>query len=178
MPHIELPEELPGIRSLFAYRSDTGQLLSALAETLLRKESPISTQDRELIAAFVSHGNECLFCTNSHAAASRELFGDRKEIVDQVLEDFRKAPLSPKMKALLEIAGKVRENGLHVTDKHIEDARNERATDREIHDTVLIAAAFSMYNRYVDGLATRTPADGEIYKEMGKVLAEQGYQRK
>jgi hypothetical protein len=57
----------------------------------------------------------------------------------------------------------------------VEAARTKGATDRDIHDTVLIAAAFCMFNRYVDGLATWQPDDPEMYKQMGKRLATTGY---
>lgn len=175
MPHIALPQDLPGIRSLVAYRTDTGKLLYDLAEALLRSESTLSRADRELIAAYVSAGNECLFCTSSHAAASRHLYGDRADVVDAVIADLDAAPIDEKLRALLVIAGKVQRNGRLVTEEDVADARRQGATDREIHDTVLIAAAFSMYNRYVDGLATLAPTEPEAYAEMGRRMAEQGY---
>ncbi|MFZ0967791.1 MAG: hypothetical protein WAN13_05920, partial [Candidatus Acidiferrales bacterium] len=80
-----------------------------------------------------------------------------------------------KLKALLAIAGKVQQGGKKVTTAEIERARQCGATDREIHDTVLIAAAFCMYNRYVDGLATWAPQDPQVYRERGAMLAESGY---
>lgn len=175
MPHIQLPENLPGIRSLVAYRQDTGSVLYELAEALLRNDSPIPSPERELIAAYVSSLNECRFCASSHAAASRHLFGERSDLVDAVLEDLESAPVSEKLRALLQIAGKVQKNGRLVTEEDIERARKEGAGDREIHDTVLIAAAFSMFNRYVDGLATIAPEDPEAYREMGRRMAEVGY---
>lgn len=178
MPHIDLPEGLPGIRSLAAYRTDTGKLLYELAEALLRSESTLQPAERELIAAHVSSLNECAFCTSSHAAASRHHFGDRDDVVDAVLQDYRAAPISDKLKALLTIAGKVQKNGRLVTEEDVEEARRLGATDREIHDAVLIAASFSMFNRYVDGLATWTPEGREVYEEMGRRMAEDGYARR
>ena len=56
-------------------------------------------------------------------------------------------------------------------------AKAEGATDLELHDTVLIAALFSLYNRYVDGLATLTPTDPEFYKGLGERLKNHGYNR-
>ncbi|MFN7997047.1 MAG: hypothetical protein U0Q18_25765 [Bryobacteraceae bacterium] len=79
------------------------------------------------------------------------------------------------MKALLAIADKVRQSGRAVQPQNIERARREGATDLEIHDTVLIAAAFSMYNRYVDGLATWAPEDAAAYRASGAELARHGY---
>lgn len=174
MAHIKLEEGVPGIRSLVLFRTGTGKYLYELVQILLRGESTLSEAERELIAAYVSHRNECIFCTDSHAAASRCLYGDEKLIVDEVLHDMNKAAVSKKMKALLTIAGKVQVSGKEVTDEDIATARKYDATDREIHDTVLIAATFSMFNRYVDGLATLTPTDPAVYEEMGKRMAK-GY---
>ena len=174
MAHINVPEGVPGIRSLVMFRPETGKYLYEIAEVLLRGESPLSQADRELIAAYVSYRNECMFCMNSHAAAARCLYGEGDTTVDDVLKDMNQASISPKMKALLNIAGKVQILGKEVKTEDIEAARAEGATDKELHDTVLIAASFSMFNRYVDGLASLTPTDPEAYKEMGKRMV-QGY---
>ena len=174
MAHIKVEEGVPGIRSLVLFRPETGKYLYELAQVLLRGESSLSEAERELIAAYVSHRNDCTFCRDSHAAASRCLYGDEKNIVDEVLIDMQKANVSDKMKALLNIAGRVQVLGKEVTDEDIAVARKYDATDREIHDTVLIAATFSMFNRYVDGLATLTPTDPAVYEEMGKRMAK-GY---
>ena len=174
MAHINVPEGVPGIRSLVMFRPETGKYLYELAEVLLRGESPLSQADRELIAAYVSSRNDCMFCMGSHAAAARCLYGEDDSTVDDVLKDMQQANISPKMKALLNIAGKVQILGKEVKTEDIEAARAEGATDKELHDTVLIAASFSMFNRYVDGLASLTPTDPEAYKEMGKRMV-QGY---
>lgn len=175
MPHIPVPEQLPGIRGLLAFRPETGRSLSQLADALLVGDSPLSRGERETIAAFVSRRNECAFCMDSHAAAARHLLGDEHATVDAVLADPATATVSAKLKALLAIAGKVQRGGRIVTDDDVAAARAEGATDRDIHDTVLIAAAFSMFNRYVDGLATLRPTDPAAYVEMGKRMAEYGY---
>ncbi len=175
MAYIKVPEGVPGIRSLVLFRPETGQYLYDLAQALLRGESPIPEAERELIAAYTSSQNHCMFCTLSHAAASRELFGNKSEVVDCVLEDINKADLTPKLRALLNIAAKVTKNGRSVLLEDVEQARGHGASDREIHDTVLIAATFSMYNRYVDGLASLTPTDPAAYKEMGTRMATKGY---
>jgi len=168
MAHINVPEGVPGIRSLVMFRPETGKYLYDLAQELLRGESPLSQADRELIAAYVSKRNDCFFCMSSHAAAARCLYGDDEAIVDDVLSDMKRSAISDKLKALLHIAGKVQVLGKEVTSADIDAAKKEGASDKEIHDTVLIAAAFCMFNRYVDGLASLTPTDPEAYKEMGK----------
>jgi uncharacterized peroxidase-related enzyme len=175
MPHISVPEGIPGIRSLVMFRPETGQHLYALVQVLLRGESPLSEAERELIAAYVSSQNECKFCMNSHAAAARFLFKDRKELVDIVLDNYITAPISDKLKALIKIAGKVQQSGKDVTSEDVAEARKHGANDRDIHDTVLIAAVFCMFNRYVDGLASFTPSAPAEYEAMGKRMAENGY---
>ena len=175
MAHISVPDGVPGIRSLVMFRPESGQHLYALAQVLLRGESPLTEAERELIATYVSSRNDCMFCTSSHAAAARYLFKDKKQIVDIVLDDYKNAPISDKLKALLTIAGKVQQNGKAVLPQDISIAREHGAGDRDIHDTVLIAATFSMFNRYVDGLASLTPTDPAAYEEMGKRLGEHGY---
>lgn len=175
MAHIKVPEGVPGIRSLVMFRPETGKHLYDLAQVLLRNESPLTPAERELIATHVSTRNECVFCASSHAAAARELFGDGKEVVDCVITDVNTAPLTPKMRALLKIAGKVQVNGKEVKPEDVAEARKHGAVDRDIHDTVLIAATFSMFNRYVDGLATMTPTDPKAYEEMGKRMTTLGY---
>lgn len=175
MAYIPVPEGVPGIRSLVLFRPETGKPLYDLAQVLLRGPSPLTEAERELIAAYVSYRNDCMFCMKSHAAAARCLYGDKKNIVDEVLKDMKRSSVSNKMKALLNIAGKVQILGKEVTPGDIAEARALGADDREIHDTVLIAAAFSMFNRYVDGLASFTPTDASAYEEMGKRLAEKGY---
>lgn len=177
MPHIALSEHSIGIRSLAEYRPDTGQHLYQLAQTLLRGESPLSEAERELIAAFVSHRNQCTFCFSSHAAAARYLFKDEAQVVDIVLDNFENAPISAKLKSLLRIAACVQTDARTVSDALVAEARDNGAVDRDIHDTVLIAATFCLFNRYVDGLATVTPAAEAhgIWASMGERLGQNGY---
>jgi uncharacterized peroxidase-related enzyme len=175
MPHIALPEGLPGITSGFAFRPETAGPMRELAEVLLRGPNTLTSGEREMIATFVSSRNECNFCQASHrAAAAHHLDGDYG-LVDAVRRDYETAPISAKLKALLTIAGSVQKGGRNVTTGDVERARTEGATDTEIHDTVLIAAAFCMYNRYVDGLATLTPTDPAAYDAMGQRMAKEGY---
>jgi len=178
MAHIALEQGVPGIVSAFQFRPETARPMRELAEVLLRGESPLTSAEREAIAAVVSHGNECRFCQLSHSAAAAEHRGGREadyRWIEEVKANPESADVSPKLRALLRIADKVREGGKKVTAADIQAARDEGATDVEIHDTVLIAAAFSMYNRYVDGLATWQPEDAESYRPMGKRMAHEGY---
>lgn len=177
MPHIELPESMPGITAGFAFRPETAKPMRELAHVLLHTSGNkgFSSRDRELVASFVSSRNTCYFCQTSHGAAAAHLNGGDANLVDSVCRDFRTAPISDKLKALLAIAEQVQIDGKRLTKELVEEARRYEATEVEIHDTVLIAAAFSMYNRYVDGLATWQPRDAQMYSQMGKRMAEDGY---
>jgi uncharacterized peroxidase-related enzyme len=177
MAHIELNNELPGIRGLMAYRPETEAPLNALAEILLRSDNnSLSRGERELIGAYVSYLNDCFFCQNVHGAMAGHYLGCNIEQIDQIKQDFKSTDLNIKMKALLSIAGSVQKGGKNVTDQQIIEARNTGATDTEIHDTVLIAAAFCMFNRYVDGLATWAPEDRQFYVNRAPQRALDGYQ--
>jgi len=159
-----------------AFSPETAKPMNELAEVLLRQPNTLAPWEREMIATYVSSENDCYFCQTVHGATAAHHLGGNEELVAQVKRGFESSPISDKLKALLAIAGKVQKGGKHVTNEDVENARKQGATDKEIHDTVLIAAAFCMYNRYVDGLATWAPVnDPERYRESGKRLAEQGY---
>jgi uncharacterized peroxidase-related enzyme len=175
MPHISLPEGLPGISSGFAFRPETAKPMRELAHVLLHGPNTLSPGERELIATYVSSRNDCYFCQTSHGAAAAAHMGKDWGLVEQVKRDYAHAEVSEKLKALLTIAGKVQQGGKHVTQEDVARARELGASDAEIHDTVLIAAAFCMYNRYVDGLATWQPEDQAMYASMGEQLAAHGY---
>ena len=174
MPHIQVNKDLPGIRSLMAFSPKTAEPMGALAEALLRSSDGLTPGERELIATHVSYLNDCFYCHNSHGELACYYLGDR-ELVDQVRKDYTVAPISDKLKALLNIAGKVQKGGKQVTTADIEKARRHDATDKDIHDTVLIAAAFCMFNRYVDGLASEAPTDLSTYGPRARQVAEKGY---
>lgn len=176
MPHITLEDHLPGITGLLEYRKDTAEPIRELTQYLLRGPSTLSEAERELIATVVSYGNECTFCTTAHTAAADLLLGE-KETSQKVKQNIGTAPISDKMKQLLSIASLTREGGKQVSSTIIEKAKSAGATDVEIHDTVLIAALFCLYNRYVDGLATALPDHTDYYAVLANRLVDHGYTR-
>jgi uncharacterized peroxidase-related enzyme len=175
MPHIKLQEGLQGIRGPMAFRPETAKPLNELAEALLHAPNSLPQADRELIATYVSSLNDCYFCQTVHGSIAAACLDGDEDSVRDVKRDFMNAAISQKLKALLLIAGKVQKDGKLVTAEDIAAARKHGATDTEIHDTVLIAAAFCMYNRYVDGLDTWQPHDEALYRERGKKTAREGY---
>ncbi len=178
MPYIDTKNNIPGIRSLMNFRPETGKVLNQFAQVLLADDASLSKRDRELIAAFVSSGNECTFCMTTHASIAAHHKEGSPELISAVCRDFESAAVSDKLKSLLRIADKVRVSGREVSQQDIDDAKQQGASDLDIHDTVLIAAAFSMFNRYVDGLGATTPDDPAFYEAVGKQRAEEGYMTK
>lgn len=176
MPHIPLPEHLPGITGLLEYRLDTALPIRDLTQILLRGESSLTQGERELIATLVSSRNCTNFCEAAHTKAADLLLGE-SETARLVKQDFETAPVSDKMKALLNIAALAQINGKSVTAEAVERARLAGATDLEIHDTVLITALFCLYNKYVDGLATVAPSDPAFYQTLGERIVGRGYTR-
>ena len=175
MPHISLREDLPGIRGPMAFRPETSKPLNELVEVLLLGPSTLTPGERELIATYVSSENDCHYCQTIHGAIAAHHLDGNEDLVRSVKRDFETALISPKLKKLLAIAGKVQKGGKQVTAEDVETARQAGATDLEIHDTVLIAAAFCMYNRYVDGLATWAPNDQDWYRQRAAKIATEGY---
>jgi uncharacterized peroxidase-related enzyme len=175
MPHIDFQNDLPGIRSAMAYSPKTAKPLNELAEVLLRSNEGLLRAERELIGMYVSYLNDCFYCHNSHGAIACIYLNNDNNLVEQVRKDYHNAEISDKLKALLNIAGKVQQSGKAVTKNDVEQAKQSGATDKEIHDTVLIAAAFCMFNRYVDGLETTAPSDMSSYPLRAKQIVETGY---
>ncbi len=176
MAYIDLKNELPGIRGLMAFRPQTARPLNELAEILLRDDNnTLSRGDRELIGAYVSSVNDCFFCQNVHAALAQHYMQCDTNFIDNIMNNDASVNITPKLKTLLAIAGAVAVSGRNVTPGHIEAAKEAGATDIEIHDTVMIAAAFCMFNRYVDGLGTWAPTDRQVYIDRAERRAKEGY---
>ncbi|HTF30665.1 MAG TPA: carboxymuconolactone decarboxylase family protein [Flavitalea sp.] len=176
MAHIDFKNNEPGIRGPMSYSPETAKPMNELAEILLRNDDNSLTKgERELIGAYVSYLNDCFFCQSVHGAMAGHYMNCDIDQIENFKRDFTSSDLSVKMKALLSIAGSVQKGGKHVTPAQVQLAKDIGATDKEIHDTVLIAAAFCMFNRYVDGLATWAPDDVQFYVNRAPMRAEQGY---
>lgn len=175
MAYIDLKNDLPGIRGLMAFRPEAAAYLNQFAEQLLRAESSLSRGERELIATHVSYLNDCLYCQSAHQALAQYYLDCDLDQMNGMKKDPESAALPSKLKALLAIAAAVQKSGKSVTEAQVSHAKAEGATDLEIHDTVLIAAAFCMFNRYVDGLGTHAPDDMAFYLGRAEDRAKEGY---
>ena len=177
MAHIKLPEGFPGIRGPLMFSPATAQPLRELAEILMRGPNSLTPAEREIIGTYVSSQNDCYYCQTCHGSTAAHHLGGNFKLIDEIKRDFETAGISEKLKALLVIAGKIQQSGKEVQPEDILRAHEHGATDMEIHDTVLIAASFCLFNRYVDGLATWAPTDPEVYRGIGEKTAKEGYLR-
>jgi uncharacterized peroxidase-related enzyme len=178
MAHIQVQEGLPGIRGPMVFSPETTKPLCDLVQVLLTGRNSLTPAEREMIATYVSSQNGCFYCQSCHGSTAAQHLGGKDsdyELISDMKQNFESATISSKMKTLLTIAGKVQKGGKYVTAEDVARARREGANDKEIHDTVLIAAAFCMFNRYVDGLGTWQPQDPEMYREIGIQTATLGY---
>lgn len=175
MPHIQIDNDLPGIAGLLRQRPDTGSLIGQMADALLRGPLSLAQGERELIAAYTSKLNETKFCEDSHSAFAAAQLEGGSELVTLVLQGPQSAPITPLMKALLRIAAEVQGPVKPISEEAIAAARAEGADDAKIHDTVLIASAFCMVNRYVTGLDTKLPDDPGYYVEGVRRILGDGY---
>lgn len=176
MPFIELEnKDLPGIFGLLYYRPEMTQPLVSFTQTLLRGASPISIAEREIIASHVSALNDCFFCYACHGATAAAILDTEIDLIDEIKDQFPTYEISRKFKSLLDVAGLIQQGGSPIDNEAIEVAKRHGATDIEIHDTVLLSAAFCMFNRYVEGLGAPYSRIKEDYIGMGKKLASDGY---
>jgi len=174
--------DVPGIGAAMRLTPNLGLHLRGLADELLVNDFPGATlrrDERELLATAVSAANDCFFCMDSHGAFATALLerGDATERVPlvDVVKTGSSDGLDPKMQALLRIARTVRRDPLQLTSENVAAAHDAGASDADVQLAVLIAAAFSMYNRMVDGFRARTPGDPAAYRERATEIAERGY---
>jgi uncharacterized peroxidase-related enzyme len=174
--------DVPGIIAAMRLSPGLETHLRGLADELLVKSFPGATltrADRELLATAVSAANDCFYCMDSHGAFATELLhrekADAVETVVDAVKSGGSAGVGPKMGALLAIARGVQRNPRGVTRDDVKRALDAGATDVDTQLAVLIASAFCMYNRMVDGLRARTPPSTEAYRARATEIAEHGY---
>jgi uncharacterized peroxidase-related enzyme len=174
--------DVPGILAAMRLTPSLETHLRGLADALLVEDYPgatISRAERELIATAVSAGNDCFYCMDSHGAFASELLSrDGTSGVDALVDGIKlgeSGGVSPKLAALLEIARGVQRNPRTVARGEVERALAAGATDADTQLAVLIASAFCMYNRMVDGFRAPTPPSAEAYRDRASQIAEHGY---
>ena len=138
---------LPNIFAALAWRPDEARAFFAMHDALMDKETPgLSKADRELIVVATSAGNDCLYCVVAHGAVARIRAKD-PYIADQVAVDWRKAPLSPRMHAVLEVATRLAAEPAAVTAADLELLAGHGLTEDDVWDVGMITSFFALSNR-------------------------------
>ena len=174
--------DAPGILTALLLTPELGIHLRGLADELLVNDfagATIVRAEREMLATATSAANDCFYCMDSHGAFATALLeetgaADRVPVVDGIKLGTSDG-LDPKMQALLHIARTVRGEPRDLTAADVAAAHAAGATDADVQLAVLIAAAFSMYNRIVEGFRARTPPVAEVYRERASEIAAHGY---
>ncbi|WP_337044062.1 carboxymuconolactone decarboxylase family protein [Emticicia sp. 17c] len=172
MAYIQLPDNAIGMRGLMAFRPHLAPHLGAFTEGILSIDEGLSKAEREIIGTLVSKLNECQLCEGVHGAVAACYLNDDEALISQIKENYENAPITDKLKSLLAIAASVQKSGKSVSVSQIERAKALGATDIEIHDTVIIAATFCFFNRYLDGLGITPIEDPEVFRERGRMIAK------
>jgi uncharacterized peroxidase-related enzyme len=181
-PIVDGLPDVPGIGAAIRLTPGLGIHLRGLADELLVHDFPgatITRVEREMIATAVSAANDCFFCMDSHAAHATALLeangsADLSPLLDEIKTGSSEG-LDPKMRALLHIARTVRREPRDLTTTDVAAARDAGAADADVQLAVLIAAAFSMYNRMVDGFRAKTAPSADAYRARASEIAEHGY---
>jgi uncharacterized peroxidase-related enzyme len=174
--------DVPGILTALRLTPELGIHLRGLADELLVNDFQGATlvrAEREMLATAVSAANDCFYCMDSHGAfatALLELSGatERVPLVDGIKLGSSDG-FDDKMRALLHIARTVRGEPRELTATDVAAAHAAGATDADVQLAVLIAAAFSMYNRMVEGFRAKTPPTAEVYRDRATEIAAHGY---
>jgi uncharacterized peroxidase-related enzyme len=156
--------------------------LRGLADELLVKDYPgatLSRAEREILATAVSAANDCFYCMDSHGAFAGELLlratGDRHDAAIDAVKAGGHAGLTAKVSALVDVARVVAKQPRDLSAGDVQRAKAATASDADVQLAVLIAAAFSMYNRMVDGLRAKTPPTPEAFRERACQIVDHGY---
>lgn len=175
MGGLKLDNDLPGIVGPMVQFPHTGHVLSQLAEALLNNDTNgLSRYDREMIATYVSHWNNCDFCAFSHAHFAAEV---GRITPEEVWKNIQNPP--PYLRDLFRFARLVVQFGTETSLKGAaEDVRRHGFNDAALHDVALIASAFCMFNRYVEAVGGPAPDFHDVYySDAAKVIARRGYTR-
>ena len=182
LPIVDGLPDLPGIIVAMNLSPTLAGPLRALANALLVDEFPGSTLrrgERELLATATSAGNDCFYCMDTHGAFAAELLRrDQAPEVETLIDSIKGGELSKldaKLSALATMARRVAREPRSLDRDHVARAKAAGATDGDVQLTILIAAAFCMYNRMVDGLRARTPANVAAYEARAREIADYGY---
>lgn len=138
---------LPNVFAALSWRPTEAEAFFAMHDVLMDKETPgLSKADREVIVVATSAANDCLYCVVAHGAIARVRSRD-PYLADQVAVDWRKAPLTPRMQAVLDVAVRLAVEPAVVTAQDLADLRAHGLTEDDVWDVGAIVSFFALSNR-------------------------------
>ena len=174
--------DVPGIVTALQLTPALGIHLRGLADELLVddfKGATITRPQREMLACAVSAANDCFYCMDSHGAFATALLersgaGEMVPLIDTIKQGSSDG-FDEKMRCLLHIARTVRGDARDLTARDVAAAHSAGASEADVQLAILIASAFSMYNRIVEGFRAKTPPTAEAYRARAQEIAAHGY---
>lgn len=166
---IRLPD---AARVAFYHRDFAGPALGAWTQRAMRGESGWSVYERELMAAAVASWNSCPFCVGAHGAIA--VRGIDRDVVDAVLNDYRTALVSDRLKAALTFIEKVTRTPDDLTAADARTALESGVSVDDLRDAAAVASVFNVITRYANALAFQVPNSDEFDKAAGMLL-KRGY---
>ncbi len=146
--------------------------LHEFAQRRRRGPSPLTEQERELIAAYVSAFNSCGSCQASHTEVCGH-YGTPSLLADQLLVDVDTAPITPRLKPVFRYVRTLIVTPAHVTLADGEALYEAGGDETAVTHAALICTYFCFMNRWVEGLGIE--ADPAAVKRAGAILYRKGY---
>jgi uncharacterized peroxidase-related enzyme len=106
----------------------------------------LSRAERELVVVATSGANHCTYCVVAHGAILRIRAKD-PHLADRVAANPYAVELSPRERAIVDLALLVARQSESLTEADLDDARAAGLTDEEIWDVGAITALFGLSNR-------------------------------
>jgi uncharacterized peroxidase-related enzyme len=159
-------------RVAFYHKEFFGAPMGAWTQAAMRGPSPWSVGERELMAAMVAKWNSCAFCVSAHGAiAAKEM---QRPPVDAALADFRTAPISEALKAMLAFLEIMTLRPHALTAEDAKTVLRAGVSAEALTDAVAVGALFNIVTRYADALDFAMPTPDE-FDRAANMLLKRGY---
>jgi uncharacterized peroxidase-related enzyme len=172
MPFFKSLAEDAGVRHILELNKPVGRALIELHQRLLRGDSPLSSAQHELIAAYVSGLNECQYCFGVHSQTAAA-FGVPEDDLRKMLFDLDDARVEPRMRPLLEYARRLTVSPHQIVQADADAVFAAGWSERALHDAILTTCLFNFMNRLLEGHGCK--GNSQIFRDRGAALAESGY---
>jgi len=148
------PGFVPNVYQAYSLRPQQLRGFIALYDAIMTEASGLTKAEREMIAVAVSAQNHCFYCLTSHGAVLRIRAKD-EVLADTIAANYRAANLTPRQRAMLDLAVKITVDSASISDQDIAALRDHGFSDEDIMDIIQTAALFNYSNRVASALDLR-----------------------